>query len=112
VDESGQDNLCDGSFVYEVELEDSNDNEVELIFDSEGNFLFYEVEIETSDIPSEITNSIATNYSSYSIEDAERLEMFDTSTRYDVEIKNGISTLEVLMESDGTVICEEEDTDD
>ena len=112
IDESSQETLCDGTAAYEVELEDSNDNEVELTFDTEGNLLFAEVEIETSDLPSVISSSITTNYADYSIEEAEQLDMFDGSTQYEVEIKNGNSNLEVLLGSDGTVICEQEDTDD
>jgi len=112
IDESEEETLCDGTVVYEVELENSNDDEIELTFDTEGSLLFSESEIGTSDLPSAVTNSLATNYADYSIEEAERLDMYDDTKRYEVEIKNGNSTLEVLLESDGTVVCEQEDNDD
>lgn len=112
VDESEKEILCDGTVVYEVELEDSNDNEMELTFDTEGSFLFSEHEIGNGDLPSVVTNSITNNYPDYSIEETERLDMFDSTTRYEVEIKNGSSVLEVLLEAEGTVVCQAEDTDD
>ena len=112
IDESEQDTLCDGTVVYEVEIENSNDDELELTFDIEGNLLFTETEIETTDLPSDVSASIATNYADYSIDDAEQLNMFDNTLRFEVEIENGNTTLSVLMEADGTVVCEEEDDDD
>ena len=112
IDESEQDILCEGTTVYEVEIENSNDDELELTFDTEGNLLFTETEIETSDLPSDVSASIATNYAAYSIEEAEQLNMADNTSRFEVEVENGNTTLSVLMEADGTVVCEEEETDD
>lgn len=112
IDEAEQDVLCDGTEVYEVEIENASDNELELTFDTEGNLLFTETEIDTANLPSDVSSSIATNYPDYTIDEAEQLDMFDDTIRYEVEIENGTSTLNVLMEADGTVICEEEDLDD
>ena len=109
VDESEEETLCDGTVVYEVELENDNDDELELTFDLEGNLLFSETEIDNSELPAAINNSISTNYADYQTEEAERLDMADGTTRYEVELENGDSELEVLFEADGTVICEEED---
>ncbi len=111
IDESEEETLCDGTAVYEVELEDDNDNEIELTFDSEGSFLFSETEISTESLPDAVSSSIASNYANYSIEEAERQDLFDDTNRYQVEIKGDGSELEVLLEADGTVICEEEDSD-
>ena len=112
IEEAKADSLCDGTQVFEVELEDSDDNEIELVFDNEENLLFTEVEINTSALPAAITNSIATNYANYTTEEADRLDMADGTTRFEVELKNGQSKIEVLFEADGTVICEEEDDDE
>lgn len=112
IDESEQDILCEGTVVYEVEIENSNDDELELTFDTEGNLLFTETEIGTNDLPSEVSASIATNYATYSIDEVEQLNMSDNTSRFEVEIEDGNTTLSVLMEADGTVVCEEEETDD
>ena len=111
IDESEQDTLCDGTVVYEVELEASNDDELELTFDTEGTLLFTETEIKNSDVPSVITDHINANYSSYNLKEAERLDMADGSQQYEVELKDGSNKLEVLYTSDGTVICEVPDND-
>ena len=112
IDESEQGTLCEGTAVYEVEIENSNDEELELTFDTEGNLLFTETEIQTADLPSEVSTSIATNYADYSIDEAEQLNMFDNTLRFEVEIENGTTTLNVLLEADGTVVCEEEELED
>lgn len=111
IDESEMDTSCTGTTIYEVEIEGSNDDELELTFDSEGTFLYSESEIESSELPSAVTTSISNNYSSYSTEEAERLDMADGSLQYEAELKDGSTTLEVLFDADGTVICEEEDND-
>ena len=112
IDESETDTSCTGTAIYEVEIEASDDDELELTFDSEGTFLYSETEIGVDELPDAVTSSIDTNYSDYSTEEAERLDMADGSARYEVELKNGSTELDVLFESDGTVVCEEEDDDE
>ena len=112
IDESESDSLCTGEAVFEVELEKNDDDELELTFDSEGNLLFTSVEIETSALPTAVSNSIATNYPDYQIDEVERLDLVNGETQYEVEIENDPSFLELLMAADGTVICEEVDDDD
>ena len=112
VDESAEETLCDGTIAYEVELEDSNDNEIELTFSMEGNLLFTETEINTSELPTAVSNSISTNYADYTIDEADRLDMADGSVQYEVEIENGNSELEVILDTDGSVICEQVDDED
>lgn len=112
IDESELGTMCDGTDVYEVELEDSKENEVELTFHAyTGNLLYTETEINTADLPSEVSNSIAENYANHSIDEAEQLEMEDGTIRYEVEVSEGTTTLNVLTEADGTIICDEVDDD-
>lgn len=112
VDESAMEKDCNGNDVYEVEIENSDDDELELTFDSEGNLIYTETEINLSDLPTEVNSSISSNYSTYSADEAERLNMADGSIRYEVELEGTDPELEVIFEADGTVVCEEEDTDD
>lgn len=112
IEESEQDTLCDGTPVYEVEVEINDDEDIELTFDNEGNLLFTESDIATADLPAAVTSSINANYAGYTTDDAEALAMADGSTRYEVELESGNTTLEVLFAADGTVICEEVDDED
>ncbi|MFK7950879.1 MAG: PepSY-like domain-containing protein [Saprospiraceae bacterium] len=111
VEESEYDMTCDSTEVIEVELEMGND-EIELIFDMEGNFLHSALEIDSANLPIDISNSIITNFSSYTLDnEAEELIMADGSLQYEVELKGTQDELEVLFASDGTVLCQEVDND-
>ena len=107
IEESERDTLCTGTAVYEVELEGPKDKEVELTFDTEGNLLFTETEIKTSELPSAVSGSISSKYAGYTVKEAERLDRADGTTQYEVELKKDKTYLEVLFAADGTVICEE-----
>lgn len=109
IDESEQESLCDGTDAFEIELENSNDDEIELTFDAEGNFLYSETEIEVSELPEAVVSGINSAYNSPMIKEAERLNMADDSVQYEVEVKNGSTKLEVLVATDGSIICEQED---
>jgi uncharacterized membrane protein YkoI len=112
IEESETDTLCTGTAVYEVELEVSNDKEVDLTFDTEGNLLFTEVEIASGGLPAEVVASIADNFNGYSAGETERLDLADGSNQYEVELKKGQEQIEVLFAADGKVICQEQGDDD
>ncbi len=112
IEESEQDTLCNGATVYEVELKGSNDQKIELTFDTEGNLLFTETEISNSQLPLAVTNSISVRYPGYATKEANRLTATDGSIRFEVEVKKGPSKFEVLFAADGTFICEEIGDDD
>lgn len=113
VEESGKDTLCTGEVVYEVELEGENDDDdVELSFSSDGNLLFSETELAASALPGAVTASVAANFASYTIKEAALLSLSEGTTQYEVELKSGQTHLEVLFAADGTVICQQTDTED
>jgi hypothetical protein len=47
------------------------------------------------------------NYAGYELDEAEKVDMADESTRYEVELKKGAKTKDVLFDAEGAVICEE-----
>lgn len=104
---------CDGTSIIEIELEDGND-EIELVFDTEDNFLYAISEIRASNLPNAVTNSIATNFPNYTLDDneADELTMADGSLRYEVELESTQDELEVIFAADGTVICQQVESDD
>ncbi|GEM_PF-905828 len=116
IDESESDTLCNDVAVYEVELEKKGirlrEDEVTLVFSAEGGLLFTENEMKVNDLPAEVKTSLSTNYAGFEAKEAERLDLVNGTKQYEVEIKNGQVTKEVLFAANGTVICEELETDD
>lgn len=109
LDEAEKETDCSGATVYEVEIEQGEENELELTFDEEGNFLYAESEIGAADLPAAVVNSIATNYAGFTTEETDKLTLADGSTRYEAELKKGSTEKEVLFDSEGTVICEQDE---
>lgn len=112
IEESALDTLCTGAAVYEVELEGKRDREVNLVFSTESGLLFTEYEIKVNELPAEVKASINTSYAGFDVKEAERLDLTDGTKQYEVEIKNGQVTKEVLLAANGTVLCEELETED
>lgn len=111
IEELEMDTLCTGAAVYEVELEVNDDQELELTFDGEGNLSFTSEEIPVGQLPAEVTAAIAAKYSGYTTKEVERNSLANGGTQYEVEIK-GTDTREVLLNADGTVVCDEVETDE
>jgi uncharacterized membrane protein YkoI len=112
LEEAEMDSLCTGSKVYEVEIEVNDDEEIELLFDTEGSLLFTESEINADQLPAAVSNSIKANYSAYSVEEVSLLTAASGDNLYEVEVKNGSSVLSVMVKADGTVLCQEVEDDD
>ncbi len=112
IEVSELDSLCTGAAVYDVELEGPKDKEVELTFDTEGNLLFTETEINSGDLPAAISAGVSSNYAGAVVEEAARLDLAGGGTQYEVELKKGQIHLEVLFAADGTVICDQAGDDD
>jgi uncharacterized membrane protein YkoI len=112
LEEAELDSLCTGSSVYEVEIEVNDDEEIELIFDTEGSLLYTESEINANQLPAAVSNSISTNYSTYSIDEVDQLTAPSGDILYEVEVKNGSDVLSVMVTADGTVLCQEVEDDD
>lgn len=109
IEESEYDRTCDSTEIIEVELEMGN-NEIELTFDTEGNFLYAELEIDSANLPTAVSGSITTNFPNYTLDDeAEELTLADGSMQYEVELEGTNDELEVLFAADGTVLCQEID---
>lgn len=111
IEESRQFTLCSGQEVFLVELEKGK-SEMELAFDSEGSYLFAVSEIEDSELPVAITYSIASDYPGYSFEEPNRIDWFDGSQTYTVDVEKGKDEKFVFYRSTGEKICEGEEWDD
>lgn len=108
VEKAEQEKLCTGVDAIEVEVEPSEDQELEMVFDLQGNWLFTKTEIAESALPASVKNAITSNFPGYHIKESERLDMADGGTQYEVELKKG-STVDVTFDSEGAEICREEE---
>lgn len=68
--------------------------------------------MKVNELPDAVKTSLSTNYAGFEAKEAERLDLANGTKQYEVEIKNGQVTKEVLFAANGTVICEELETDD
>ncbi|MHA6278635.1 PepSY-like domain-containing protein [Salinimicrobium sp. CAU 1759] len=97
---------------YEVELND----ETELVFDQQGNFLgidddgdddFGDEDIAVSDLPAAIREFVNTHFPGASIEEAER----ENNGNFEIELSNDV---ELIFDADGNFLgrAEDDDNDD
>jgi hypothetical protein len=108
IEEAEMEELCDSTMVYEVELEDGEE-ELELFFDLDGNFLYSEIEASFSDLPAAVVTALETTYPDYTIDNDEVyiLEFADGTIQYEVELYgNNDEEFEVILSADGSIICE------
>ena len=117
----------DGNFTV-VEVEIDNNLEIELFFDTAGNFVKQveetdkareddddgdgeetETTIEISQLPQQILDYIESNYNGYTINEAE-LEETASGTFYEVDLKDGDGNqIDVIFDSAGTFVEVEKD---
>ncbi len=106
--------------IWKAEIEDNNNYEVELndetelVFDQQGNFLgidddddddFGDEEIAPADLPLEIREFISTYFPGTTVEEAER----ENNGNYEVELSNDV---ELIFDADGNFLGRAEDDDD
>ncbi|GAB4251002.1 MAG: hypothetical protein Kow0079_04650 [Vicingaceae bacterium] len=110
---------------YEVEIINDND-EVELVFDSNGNFLKVEKDdeddmdddeneksIEVSQLPESISKAIFQRYNNAKLIEADEITHEDGSITYDIEIENNGENFEVMYDINGNYMgVEQDDYDD
>ena len=106
---SENDTLCNGKPVVDVEIEPSEDQELELVFDTEGTLLYTETDIKTADLPAAVKASIAGAFAGYATKEAARLTLPAGGTQYEAGLKKGSTRLEVIFEAEGTVVCQKEE---
>lgn len=117
----------EGSF-FEVEIETANDEEIELLFSNDGNFIKEviesdeedegeedddgeenEVKVDPGDLPAAILEYISQNYGDYSLTEAEK-ETNKEGIFYEVEITSPDNKeVDLIFEENGTFIGLEEE---
>ncbi|NJW53079.1 PepSY-like domain-containing protein [Salinimicrobium oceani] len=108
--------------IWKAEIEDNNNYEVELndetelIFDQQGNFLgidddddddFGDEDVAAGDLPAAVRDFISTYFPNATVEEAER----ENNGNYEVELSNDV---ELIFDADGNFLgrAEDDDNDD
>ncbi|NQV48903.1 MAG: PepSY-like domain-containing protein [Candidatus Marinimicrobia bacterium] len=103
--------------TYTVEIR-INDQDIELVFDSIGSFVGLEDddegeqnerEIDISELPEGVVNSIANLYPGSTILEADEITAADGSFRYEIEIQVGSENIDLMFAADGTYMGLEDD---
>jgi hypothetical protein len=88
--------------VYKVEFEtDRQDHEVWI--NGDGSIVKHKQDLKASDLPKDVTASIALNYKGYRIDDVAKV-IAGAKTLYKVELKKGSNELDLFFEPDGKVV--------
>ena len=116
IDDVETDDLCDGTEVYEVSLENGNDEDLYLYFDQDWNLLFEGVEILAAELPAAVIAVLQADYAGYTLEDDEvdQYTYTDGSVSFELELESTTTDeeVELLINADGTIVCEEVDDEE
>jgi hypothetical protein len=113
IDEAEAEVDCTGQSVIEIEIEKGK-SELELTFTSDGILLFEEVEGDIDQLPSSVRTAILQAFPGYEIDDElDILTQPDGTIFYELELENDANDqeIEVRTDSNGQVICQEEEND-
>ena len=96
--------------IWEAEF-DLDGDEVEAEFSGSGEWMETETEIENSELPELISNTVKENYPDHNIDEASYIFRPDFDG-YKVEIENGQEELAVLLTVEGEIVEVEKEIDD
>jgi hypothetical protein len=103
------DTLCQFGAVYEIMVEQSGADHLKLLFDISGNFLAKAERALYADAPQAVTDYISVNYANYITRDKiEKLTLEDSSLQFSIFLAHPGIKLNVILNSDGTLVCENE----
>jgi uncharacterized membrane protein YkoI len=95
---------------YEAEYKE-NGMERSVILNSTGSVIAIETEIETSSLPSEVSNAINQNYPGAEIEEAELVDS-NGNTNYEVELNYKGRSIDLFISPNGTISEQSDDSDE
>jgi uncharacterized membrane protein YkoI len=111
IDEASTEEFCNDTNILEVEIEMGNED-IDLYFDLDGNFLFEGDDISTASLPAAVVATLNAEYPGYQIGDAEMLTLPDGTIQYWVEVENDDDDedeYDVVLTAEGSIICSFED---
>lgn len=107
--EAEKEDLCDGMYVLKIGVKKGSD-ELHLMFDLKGKFLFDAIRIGSTALPAAVSNVLKTKYATYTFKDDKSIEHLrypDGSKRYYVRLRSSAGKdLRLMLGADGSLICQ------
>jgi uncharacterized membrane protein YkoI len=94
-----------GKTVYEIESRDRGVNR-DVSYDSDGNIVSIEESIQYAELPEPVRDTISRDYPKGKVIKSERL-LKDSTTQFEVVVKSGKHTVELVYDSEGRSVSEE-----
>ena len=88
---------------YEINFKDKG-VEMSVNFDATGKWLETETEIKVTDLPKEVSASVAKNFSGFKISDIAKTETTDKGLVYEMDLKNDKEGFEVQFSNKGDIL--------
>ncbi|WP_373553830.1 PepSY-like domain-containing protein [Haliscomenobacter sp.] len=107
--EAEKEDLCDGMYVLKIGVKKGSD-ELHLMFDLKGKFLFDAIRISATSLPTAVSNVLKTKYPTYSFKDDKSIEQLrypDGTKRYYVRLRSSAGKdLRLMLGADGSIVCQ------
>ncbi|MDX2068061.1 MAG: PepSY-like domain-containing protein [Haliscomenobacter sp.] len=107
--EAEKEDLCDGLYVLKIGVKKGSD-ELHLMFDLKGKFLFDAIRISATTLPPAVSNVLKTQYPTYTFKDDKSIEQLrypDGSKRYYVRLRSSAGKdLRLMLGADGSLVCQ------
>ncbi|MEO8861536.1 MAG: hypothetical protein ABI358_08945 [Ginsengibacter sp.] len=101
------DPLCDGSDAVDVAITKIGLPDLSLIFKPDGTFVQQERYVPLNTAPPAIGQTLKFKYADYTAGgQIEKLTLADNTEQYQADLSNGIISKEVILDTNGMVVCE------
>lgn len=101
----------EGKSEFEAEFK-MNGTEMSASFSPDGIWTTTETTIKITDLPKSVAAAIKTNYAEAIVKEAEQVDSAAKDMMYEVEIKQGKESFELVISADGSSITKEEEEED
>lgn len=88
---------------YEVSFEAEEDVDMSLLFNSKGEILETETEIEKEDLPAAVLKTLKTDFAGWDIEEAAKI-VRDGKTTFEAELEKGETKIDAIFNAEGKLI--------
>ncbi len=105
---AAHDPMCNGDDALDVAITKTGSPAYSLIFSPQGEFIQQEEDVNISNAPAKVLETLKTKFGDYKIgQQIEKLSLADHSTHYSVDVSKSGASKEVIFDEQGNVLCED-----